>query len=154
MLQVIYNSHYNNGVPAMCADYFYLKLRCKHCQNPCCHNGVVDHLGPYPEYPKIFKMYPNISKSNQADLNVSECISKYPHTKLTFWSNTYIFPIRLYPKYQNVSKCFKTYPNISEHTQMYQTFNMYPMAILFRFIRYCMLVGSRKSNLWPKVALR
>ena len=118
MLQVIYNSHYNNGVPAMCADYFYLKLRCKHCQNPCCHNGVVDHLGPYPEYPKIFKMYPNISKSNQADLNVSECISKYPHTKLTFWSNTYIFPIRLYPKYQNVSKCFKTYPNIPKCTKL------------------------------------
>ena len=41
-LQLIYNSHYGIGSPAMFTSYYYLKLRCKHCRKKHCHKGVVD----------------------------------------------------------------------------------------------------------------
>ena len=45
MPQVIYNSHYGNGAPAMFTSQYYLKLKGKHCRKPHYRNGVVDHLG-------------------------------------------------------------------------------------------------------------
>ena len=44
MPQVIYNSDYGNGVPAMFTSQYYLKLKGKHCRKPHCHNGVVDDI--------------------------------------------------------------------------------------------------------------
>ena len=46
MGQVIYNSHYNNGAPAMFTLLVLAKATIgKHCREPHCRNGVVDHLG-------------------------------------------------------------------------------------------------------------